>query len=68
MNLGGVEIWCFWQGKMKSGITHLERVAKLKEPGDPKSKEHYFEALLLLSRYYFYSRTEVSQIESLGNR
>ncbi|KAG7585801.1 Tetratricopeptide repeat-containing domain [Arabidopsis thaliana x Arabidopsis arenosa] len=37
------------QGKMKSGITHLERVAKLKEPGDPKSKEHYFEALLLLS-------------------
>ncbi|CAE5962906.1 unnamed protein product [Arabidopsis arenosa] len=37
------------QGKMKSGITHLERVAKLKEPGDPKSKENYFEALLLLS-------------------
>ncbi|CAH2065557.1 unnamed protein product [Thlaspi arvense] len=37
------------QGNMKSGITHLERVAKLKEPGDPKSKEHYFEALLLLS-------------------
>ncbi|XP_010415050.1 PREDICTED: ALBINO3-like protein 2, chloroplastic [Camelina sativa] len=37
------------QGKMKSGITHLERVANLKEPGDPKSKEHYFEALLLLS-------------------
>ncbi|XP_006302131.2 ALBINO3-like protein 2, chloroplastic [Capsella rubella] len=37
------------QGKMKSGITHLERVAKLQEPGDLKSKEHYFEALLLLS-------------------
>lgn len=36
---------------MKSGIIHLERVAKLKEPGDAKSKEHYFEALLLLSRY-----------------
>ncbi|CAA0315936.1 unnamed protein product [Arabidopsis thaliana] len=37
------------QGKLKSGIIHLERVAKLREPGDPKSKEHYFEALLLLS-------------------
>ncbi|CAN8243522.1 unnamed protein product [Cochlearia groenlandica] len=37
------------QGKMRSGITHLERVAKLKEPGDPQTKEHYFEALLLLS-------------------
>ncbi|CAF2138360.1 BnaA02g11910D [Brassica napus] len=37
------------QGNMKSGIIHLERVAKLKEPGDAKSKEHYFEALLLLS-------------------
>ncbi|KAL0730979.1 hypothetical protein Bca4012_027073 [Brassica carinata] len=37
------------QGNMKSGIVHLERVAKLKEPGDAKSKEHYFEALLLLS-------------------
>lgn len=36
---------------MKSGIIHLERVANLKEPGDGKSKEHYFEALLLLSRY-----------------
>lgn len=40
-----------WQGDMKSGIAHLERVANLKEPGDPKNKEHYFEALLLLSRY-----------------
>ncbi|XP_010528661.1 PREDICTED: ALBINO3-like protein 2, chloroplastic [Tarenaya hassleriana] len=37
------------QGNMKRGIIHLERVAKLKEPCEHRSKEHYFESLLILS-------------------
>lgn len=49
-------IWfplCFftWQGKWAEGIIHLERVASLKEPDDPKSKAHYFDGLVLLARY-----------------
>ncbi|XWS58801.1 hypothetical protein CRYUN_Cryun08bG0064700 [Craigia yunnanensis] len=37
------------QGKKAEGLAHLERIANLKEPKDPKSKAHYFDALLLLS-------------------
>ena len=40
-----------WQGKNAEGIIHLERVASLKEPEDPKSKVHYFDGLVLLARY-----------------
>jgi tetratricopeptide (TPR) repeat protein len=38
------------QGKTSEGITHLERVANMKEPDDPKSKAHYLDALVLYSR------------------
>ncbi|XP_010541269.1 PREDICTED: ALBINO3-like protein 3, mitochondrial isoform X2 [Tarenaya hassleriana] len=41
------------QGKTPDGITHLERVANMKEPDDPKSKAHYFDALVLLSSALF---------------
>ncbi|WRX25198.1 hypothetical protein QQP08_017685 [Theobroma cacao] len=37
------------QGKKAEGLAHLERIANLKEPEDPKSKAHYFDGLLLLS-------------------
>lgn len=37
------------QGKMGEGLVHLERIATLKEPDDPKSKAHYYEGLVLLS-------------------
>ncbi|KAA8538911.1 hypothetical protein F0562_025603 [Nyssa sinensis] len=37
------------QGKWAEGIVHLERVACLKEPEDPKSKSHYYDALVLLA-------------------
>ncbi|XVF30398.1 hypothetical protein REPUB_Repub16aG0053800 [Reevesia pubescens] len=37
------------QGKKAEGVAHLERIANLKEPKDPKSKAHYFDGLLLLS-------------------
>ncbi|CAK9156326.1 unnamed protein product [Ilex paraguariensis] len=37
------------QGKNAEGIEHLERVARLKEPENSKSKAHYFDALLLLA-------------------
>lgn len=37
------------QGKNAEGIIHLERVASLKEPEDPKSKVHYFDGLVLLA-------------------
>uniref|UniRef100_A0A0A0LHD0 ALBINO3-like protein 2, chloroplastic n=1 Tax=Cucumis sativus TaxID=3659 RepID=A0A0A0LHD0_CUCSA len=37
------------QGKMVEGIAHLERVANLKEPEEPKSKAHYYDGLVLLA-------------------
>ncbi|XP_006351886.1 ALBINO3-like protein 3, mitochondrial isoform X3 [Solanum tuberosum] len=40
---------CIRQGKMGEGLAHLERIATLKEPGDPKSKAHYYDGLVLLS-------------------
>ncbi|XP_015056821.1 ALBINO3-like protein 2, chloroplastic [Solanum pennellii] len=40
---------CIRQGKMGEGLAHLERIATLKEPDDPKSKAHYYEGLVLLS-------------------
>ncbi|KAE8664740.1 ALBINO3-like protein 3 [Hibiscus syriacus] len=41
------------QGKKAEGLAHLERIASLKEPEDPKSKAHYFDGLLLLSSALF---------------
>lgn len=43
---------CVRQGKNAEGIAHLERVGKMKEPEEPKSKAHYFDGLVLLARYY----------------
>ncbi|KAK4352736.1 hypothetical protein RND71_028254 [Anisodus tanguticus] len=40
---------CIRQGKMEDGLVHLERIATLKEPEDPKSKAHYYDGLVLLS-------------------
>ncbi|WMV54189.1 hypothetical protein MTR67_047574 [Solanum verrucosum] len=40
---------CILQGKMGEGLAHLERIATLKEPDDPKSKAHYYDGLVLLS-------------------
>ncbi|KAH6790001.1 Membrane insertion protein [Perilla frutescens var. frutescens] len=37
------------QGKMDQGLMHLERIAQLKEPEDPKSKAHYYDGLVVLS-------------------
>ncbi|KAA0051404.1 ALBINO3-like protein 2 [Cucumis melo var. makuwa] len=37
------------QGKMVEGIAHLERVANMKEPEEPKSKAHYYDGLVLLA-------------------
>lgn len=36
---------------MNEGLVHLERIAQLKEPEDPKSKAHYYDGLIVLSRY-----------------
>lgn len=41
------------QGKTSEGITHLERVANMEEPDDPKSKAHYLDALVLYSSAIF---------------
>lgn len=41
------------QGNKAEGIVHLEGVASLEEPEDPKSKAHYYDGLLLLARYEF---------------
>ncbi|XP_024013632.1 ALBINO3-like protein 3, mitochondrial isoform X2 [Eutrema salsugineum] len=41
------------QGKTSEGITHLKRVANMKEPDDPKSKAHYLDALVLYSSAIF---------------
>ncbi|KAA8514816.1 hypothetical protein F0562_017995 [Nyssa sinensis] len=38
-----------YHGEWAEGIVHLERVACLKEPEDPKSKSHYYDALVLLA-------------------
>ncbi|KAM3320163.1 ALBINO3-like protein 2, chloroplastic isoform X1 [Capsicum chacoense] len=40
---------CIRQGKMGEGLVHLERIATMKEPEDPKSKAHYYDGLVLLS-------------------
>ncbi|CAL1390218.1 unnamed protein product [Linum trigynum] len=37
------------QGKHAEGLVQLERVAKLKEPAEPKSKVHYFDGLIILA-------------------
>ncbi|KAI7743811.1 hypothetical protein M8C21_031230, partial [Ambrosia artemisiifolia] len=37
------------QGKVAEGITHLERIANMKEPEDAKTKTHYCDGLLVLS-------------------
>ncbi|KAI3517845.1 hypothetical protein L1887_17065 [Cichorium endivia] len=37
------------QGKVVEGIVHLERIANMKEPEDPKSKTHYCDGLFMLS-------------------
>ncbi|KAL3520552.1 hypothetical protein ACH5RR_018701 [Cinchona calisaya] len=37
------------QGKNEEGMAHLERLASLEEPRDPKTKAHYFDGLLVLS-------------------
>ncbi|XP_055833065.1 ALBINO3-like protein 3, mitochondrial isoform X2 [Solanum dulcamara] len=42
-------IACIRQCKMGEGLVHLERIATLKEPDDPKSKAHYYDGLVLLS-------------------
>lgn len=46
-----IDIFFFsMQGKNNEGMQHLERIANLKEPVDDKSKAHYYEGLLILSR------------------
>ncbi|KAJ6757699.1 OXA1 [Salix koriyanagi] len=40
---------CISQGNKAEGIVHLEGVASLEEPEDPKSKAHYYDGLLLLA-------------------
>ncbi|KAM2984893.1 hypothetical protein FF2_010634 [Malus domestica] len=37
------------QGKTAEGIVHLEGVAKMEVPDEPRGKAHYYDALLLLS-------------------
>ncbi|XP_050381361.1 ALBINO3-like protein 2, chloroplastic [Argentina anserina] len=37
------------QGKFPEGIVHLERIAQLNEPDEPKIKAHYFDGLLMLA-------------------
>ncbi|XP_042052298.1 ALBINO3-like protein 2, chloroplastic isoform X2 [Salvia splendens] len=37
------------QGKMEQGLVHLERIARIKEPEDSKSKAHYYDGFLVLS-------------------
>ncbi|GJU48430.1 albino3-like protein 2, chloroplastic, partial [Tanacetum coccineum] len=40
------------QGKVAEGIVHLERIANMKEPEDAKTKAHYCDGLLVLSRQW----------------
>ncbi|XP_020548634.1 ALBINO3-like protein 3, mitochondrial isoform X5 [Sesamum indicum] len=37
------------QGKMEEGLLHLERIAQLEEPVDPKIKAHYYDGLFMLA-------------------
>ncbi|XP_047328489.1 ALBINO3-like protein 2, chloroplastic [Impatiens glandulifera] len=37
------------QGKENEGLRHLERLAHLKEPEDPKSKAHYYDGIVMLA-------------------
>lgn len=48
---------CFWmfQGKKAEAIRHLERIPCLKEPDEPKSKEIYYDGLVLLAVYGVHS-------------
>ncbi|XP_031401334.1 ALBINO3-like protein 2, chloroplastic [Punica granatum] len=41
------------QSKFAEGIEHLERIAALKEPEEPKIKAHYYDGLVLLSSALF---------------
>lgn len=43
---------------MVEGIAHLERVANMKEPEEPKSKAHYYDGLVLLARSQPYQRLD----------
>ncbi|KAB1203696.1 ALBINO3-like protein 2, chloroplastic [Morella rubra] len=54
---------CIRQGKKQEGIAHLERVASLKEPDEPRSKVHYFDGLVLLASalYNEGQKTEASK-------
>lgn len=52
------------QGKNKEGLAHLERIAHIKEPEDAKSKAHYCEGLLMLSRYVLMRAYELEYKES----
>ncbi|CAH9071021.1 unnamed protein product [Cuscuta europaea] len=42
-------VTCIREGKYEEGITHLEKVALMKEPEDPRTKSHYYDALVLFS-------------------
>lgn len=39
------------QGKWAEGIVHLERIGDLKEPEEPRAKAHYYDGLVVFSRY-----------------
>lgn len=39
---------------MVEGIAHLERIANMKEPEEPKIKAHYYDGLVLLARSQSY--------------
>ncbi|KAF5197733.1 Albino3-like protein 3 protein, partial [Thalictrum thalictroides] len=44
---------CIRQGKDAAGLEHLQRVAHLREPDDPKGKAHYIDGLVLLASALF---------------
>lgn len=44
---------CMKQKKNAEGIAHLERVGRMEEPEDSKSKAHYFDGLVLLASALF---------------
>ncbi|XWS57330.1 hypothetical protein CRYUN_Cryun09bG0164800 [Craigia yunnanensis] len=56
---------CIKQGKKAEGLAHLERIANLKEPEDPKCKAHYFDGLLLLSSALVDSGRKVEALKFL---
>ncbi|OVA16271.1 Membrane insertase OXA1/ALB3/YidC [Macleaya cordata] len=41
------------QGNNAEGLEHLERIAQIKEPEDPKGKAHYFDGLVMLASFLF---------------